>query len=119
MGVMLLKYILRGSLVLSCVLLVACQPQVGRATLEPGKTLKITRSVWSDFEAYKRELGRGGGAFVVTEDGAGSGYSYCPGDRCRPGSYTQHAIQLCENAGVKCLVFAQGRSILVPYEVAD
>lgn len=119
MGVILLKYILRGSLVLSCVLLVACQPQVGRATLAPGKKLQITRSVWSDFENYKTKLGRGGGAFVVEESGTVSGYSYCPGDRCRPGSYTQHAIELCENAGVKCLVFAQGRSIQVPYEIVD
>jgi hypothetical protein len=97
----------------------ACQPQQGRVQLASDEKLQITRSVWEDFEAYKRELGRGGGAFVVTESGLGSGYSLCPGDYCRPGSYTHNAIQLCEQAGVKCVVFARGSTIVVDYEIVD
>jgi hypothetical protein len=97
----------------------ACQPQQGRVQLASDEKLQITRSVWEDFEAYKSKLGRGGGAFVVTESGLGSGYSLCPGDYCRPGSYTHNAIQLCEQAGVKCVVFARSATIVVDYEIVD
>ena len=81
--------------------------------------IQITRGVWDEFLEYKRVLGRGGGAFVVAENGLTSGYSYCPADRCRPGSSTQRAIELCEGAGMKCVVFAQGTSIKVDYEIVD
>jgi hypothetical protein len=100
-------------------LLSACQPNPASVSLAADEKMQITRAVWSDFEAYKSKLGRGGGAFVVTETGTGSGYSYCPTDRCRPGSYTNHAFQLCENAGVKCVIFAKGRDIVIPYEVVE
>jgi hypothetical protein len=113
------KHVLAVLVGLSMTLLAACQPQMGRIDLGPDEKLQITRNVWQDFEAYKLKLGRGGGAFVVTETGTGSGYSYCPGDRCRPGSFTQGAIELCEKAGVKCLVFAQGTTIQVDYEIVD
>lgn len=121
MGARLLKHM--GGIVLPLflftALLSACQPQVGRVELAPDEKIQIARSVWDDFQAYKSHLGRGGGAFVVTETGLGSAYSYCPADNCRPGSYTQRAIQLCENAGVKCVVFAQGTTIQVDYEIVD
>ena len=98
--------------------LAACQPSPARLHLTSDEKLRITRSVWDDFQTYKRNLG-GGGAFVVTENGLGSGYSYCPDVRCRPGSFTEHAIRLCESAGVKCVVFAQGTTILIDYEIVD
>lgn len=100
-------------------LLSACQPSPTRVNVADDETLRIARSVWENFEAYKLKLGRGGGVFVVTEDGLASGYSYCPGDRCRPGSFTQHALELCENAGTKCVVFAFGSTIKVDYEIVD
>lgn len=100
-------------------LMTACQPQPGRIQMASDEKLQIIRSVWEAFEAYKRELGRGGGAFVVTESGLGSGYSLCPGDYCRPGSYTHNAIQLCEQEGVKCVVFARSATIVVDYEIVD
>jgi hypothetical protein len=113
------KHILAVLAGLSMTFLAACQPQMGRVDLGPDEKLQITRSVWQDYESYKSKLGRGGGAFVVTESGTSSGYSYCPGDHCRPGSFTQSAIELCEKAGVKCLVFAQGTTIKVDYEIVD
>ena len=100
-------------------LLAACQPSQSRVDVNNDETLRIARSVWENFEAYKLKLGRGGGVFVVTEDGLASGYSYCPGDRCRPGSFTSHALQLCQNAGMKCVVFAFGTTIKVDYEIVD
>lgn len=113
----MLKHI--AGTVLSLSILAACQPQAGRISLGDDEKLQITRDVWNDFEAYKRDLGRGGGAFVVTESGLASGYSYCPGDHCRPGSFTQRAIEMCENAGVKCVIFARGSSIVVDYEIVE
>ncbi|MDY0871750.1 hypothetical protein [Dongia rigui] len=100
-------------------MLAACTPSPTRVNVANDETLRIAHSVWENFEAYKLKLGRGGGVFVVTEDGLASGYSYCPGDRCRPGSFTQHALQLCENAGMKCIVFAFGTTIKVDYEIVD
>lgn len=102
-----------------CAMMAACQPQVGRTHLASDEKIQISRSVWDRFEEYKRSMGRGGGAFVVAEDGLTSAYTYCPADRCRPGSMTQSAIELCEGAGVKCVVFAQGTSIKVDYDVVD
>lgn len=103
----------------SALLATACQAQPGRVHMASDEKLQITHTVWEAFEAYKLKLGRGGGAFVVTESGLGSGYSLCPDDYCRPGSYTHGAIRLCEQAGVKCVVFAQGTTILIDYEVVD
>ncbi|MBI2255759.1 MAG: hypothetical protein HYU58_14150 [Proteobacteria bacterium] len=100
-------------------LLAACQSSPTRVSVADDETLRIARSVWEDFEAYKLKLGRGGGVFVVTEDGLGSGYSYCPGDRCRPGSFTERALKLCERADMKCVIFAFGSTIKVDYEIVD
>lgn len=108
------------ALLLVCgTLLAACQPSQSRVDVGSDETLRIARAVWQDFEAYKMKLGRGGGVFVVTEDGLGSAYSYCPGDRCRAGSFTRRALNLCENAGMKCIVFAFGSTIKVDYEIVD
>ncbi len=100
-------------------LLAACQPQVGRANLGPDEKLLITKSVWANYEEYLRARGSAQGIFVVTESGTGSAYTYCPEVKCRPGSFTKQAIELCESAGVKCVVFAQGDDIIVPYEIVN
>lgn len=106
-------------LVFTVLSLTACQPQVGRTHMASDEKIQITQNVWDNFLEYKRVMGLGGGAFVVSENGLTSGYSYCPDDRCRPGSSTQRAIELCESAGMKCVVFAQGTSIQVDYEIVD
>lgn len=108
-----------AALAVASALVAACQPQIGRVNMASDEKIQITSAVWNNFLEYKRAMGRGGGAFVVSEDGLTSGYTYCPADRCRPGSMTQGAIELCEGAGVKCVVFAQGTSIKVDYEVVD
>lgn len=108
-----------GLLVLACGLLGACQPQAGRATLAPDEKLQITSAVWANYEEYLRIKGSAAGAFAVTESGTGSAYTYCPETKCRAGSYTGKVIEMCESAGVKCVIFAQGSSILVDYEIVD
>jgi len=100
-------------------LLAACQPQVGRANLGPDEKLLITKGVWANYEEYLRARGSAQGVFVVTESGTGSAYTYCPEVTCRPGSFTRQAIEMCEGAGVKCVVFAQGDDIIVPYEIVN
>lgn len=105
--------------VLCVALLSACQPQAGRTFLGPDEKLQITRDVWSSYQEYLRIKGSAAGVFVVTETGTGSAYTYCPETRCRAGSYTAKAIEMCESAGLKCVVFAQGDDILVPYEIVD
>ena len=120
MAIVTSRRLLWSSALLACAaILAACQPSQSRVDVGSDETLRIARSVWQDFDAYKLKLGRGGGVFVVTEDGLASGYSYCPADRCRPGSFTQHALELCENAGAKCVVFAFGTMIKVDYEIVD
>lgn len=100
-------------------LLSACQPQVGRAHLGPDEKLLITKSVWANYQEFLRIRGSAAGVFVVTESGTGSTYVYCPEVQCMAGSYTQQAIKICEDAGVKCVVFAKGDDIIVPYEIVD
>ena len=106
-------------LVLWTALLGACQPQVGRTFVGPDEKLQITQDVWANYQEYLRIKGSAAGVFVVTESGTGSAYTYCPETRCRAGSYTAKAIEMCESAGLKCVVFAQGDDILVPYEIVD
>lgn len=103
---------------LSSLLLAACLPQAARVTLGPDEKLQITRQVWNNFLEYKAIVGWRDGAFVVSETGDGSGYAYCP-SHCRPYNYTRRAIDLCEDAGVKCVLFANDWEIVVDYEIVE
>lgn len=98
-------------------LLAACGPQAARIELAPNEKLLITRAVWEDFLAYKQKAWSG--AFVVSETGNGSGYVLCPGFNCRPYNYVRLAINKCEDAGVRCVLFAKDREIVVDYEIVD
>lgn len=103
----------------SGMLLLGCQqPQAARVELAPDEKLQIVRAVWDEFEVYKSKL-MFEGAFVVSATGDGAGYTVCPTFRCQPTNYVRRAIDLCEKAGVKCVLFADGREILVDYEIVD
>lgn len=106
------------AILLGSVMMAGCLPQAARIELGPDEKLQITRAVWNDFVAYKSK-GLVDGAFVVSEMGDRSGYAYCPGFRCRPYNYTRIAIDLCEEAGIKCVLFAKDWTILVDYEIVD
>lgn len=97
--------------------LAACGPQAARIELAPNEKLLITRAVWENFLVYKGKSWSG--AFVVTESGNGSGYVMCPGLNCRPYNYVRLAIDQCEEAGVKCVLFAKDWEIVVDYEIVD
>ena len=96
-----------------------CQaPQAARIELGPDETLRISRAVWEKYIEYSN-LMVSAGAFVVSETGMGAGFSLCPGLRCRPQNYVRQAIHQCEEAGVKCVLFADGLKILVDFEIVD
>jgi len=109
---------LRG--LVGAILLAACAPvpQAARIELAPDEQILISRPVWDSFVAYEDLIGYSDGVFVVSEDGNGSGYVYCPTFRCS-GNYEREAIRLCERAGVKCVIFARGLEILVDYEIVE
>lgn len=106
---------------IAALLIAACQPQSGRVNLAGDEKVQITKSVWDNYQEYLQTVGNARGAFVVTENGVGSAYSYCPvTSGCyRNINYSKEAIRLCENDGVKCLVFARDSRIVVEYEIVD
>jgi hypothetical protein len=106
-------------ILLGAMVLAACQPRQSWVKVGSDETLVISRVVWENYEEYQSKLGSGGGVFVVTDNGLGSGYSYCPVDHCRPGNFAARALQWCEDQGVGCVVFAFGNLIQVDYEIAD
>lgn len=104
------------------------------AKLAPGEKLKITRSVWDDYQAYlarglelghKRRHGAFGVALVGDVGVAGLySYRYCPKDydNCvdRGGpTYIEDILTECRHENVECLIFARDDSIQVPYEIID
>jgi hypothetical protein len=99
-------------------LLAGCLPQAARIELAPNEKLLISRAVWDNFLLYQQMM-RADGAFVVNETGDGSGYVMCPYWSCQNSNYARRAIDLCEQNGVKCVVFARGLEILVDYEIVD
>lgn len=105
-------------------LAVGCAPQIGKAQLAEGESLKITKQVWDGYNQYSRALGshkEGAFAVAVYDDvGVGYFYNYCPRkyDRCF-GAIASDAVKRCEERGTGCLIFAQNGNIVVPYEVID
>lgn len=104
-------------------ILAACEPlpQPARIELGPDETLRISRDVWVKYLEYLEKLWADSGAFVVGENGLGAGYVGCAMfSRCLQNKhYARRAINLCEKEAVKCIVFAEGATILVDYEIVD
>lgn len=94
----------------------------GGATAQ-AETLKIHPQVWAWYQEYLGLIGSTRpGAYAVAKDGRASGGMYCQELRCDGNrTYSSEAIQECEkhSDGVPCVIFAQGREIVVEYEVAE
>jgi hypothetical protein len=91
----------------------------------PGKTLIITKKVWSAYQEYLAKQGgfRKEGAFLVIlyeEIGVSSSYSYCPQsfEGCKYEAINV-ANEPCREKNLKCVLFGLGKKILIPYEVID
>jgi hypothetical protein len=95
--------------------------QLGAARAD--ETYLIHGAVWDYYEKYLDQIGHGmkPGVFVITPDGLGATYRYCPETRCRTNMNLQtKSLQDCEKEyGVECVVFAVRDEIRVQYEIAD
>jgi hypothetical protein len=90
-----------------------------------GKTLEITRGVWDSYQNYLAKQGgvRKDGVFLVVmegDTGVGSRWSYCPpsADYCTSGGLNV-ANQMCVEEHFKCVLFARGPNIVLPYKLID
>ena len=114
---------LRVVLMSAAVVLFGCASTPSDLQYPAGKTLKISKEVWSHYQEYLGTLRpQHSGVFVVLlvgDVGVSSSYSYCPldADRCRIGEAVNLAKQPCIEESLKCVLFARDQSIVVPYEV--
>lgn len=108
---------------LSTILLAACGTP--DSLTYSGKTLRITSSVFGSYQEFLSKQGgvRKDGAFLVVMNndiGVGSRWSYCPptADYCTTAGLNV-ANQMCVEDHLKCVLFARGPKILLPYEIID
>lgn len=100
--------------------LAGCAHQEGRINLAPGEKFKISKAAYDIYEKeyLRRVMPSNPGAFAVGEFGYGTAYVWCPGTQCVGGpSYSYEAIRMCEEDGIKCVIFARSTEIVVPYEI--
>ncbi|MBI2253508.1 MAG: hypothetical protein HYU58_02690 [Proteobacteria bacterium] len=90
-----------------------------------GATLQITSKVWGFYQEYLTKQGgvRKDGAFLVVmmgDVGVSGRYSYCSptADYCTGGSINL-ANSMCIEEHLKCVLFARGPQIVVPYKIVD
>ena len=85
--------------------------------------LRVTKPTWQGYQDYLANQSEARhGFFAISRDGQNWGASGCQKGQCpADDALKASAIKRCEqfSAGVACLIFAEDRSILVPYEVKD
>lgn len=105
----------------------ACTGGPDELSYPPGKTLKITKQVWSYYQDYLGTLGGSmPGVFLVAMDGdvgRGARYMFCPPefDRCsaKGGGAINETNRMCKKDQLTCVLFARDSHIVVPYEIID
>ncbi len=108
-------------------LVAACASGPSALQYPAGKTLSITKDVWDYYQEYLAVQGgyRKDGAFLVAlvgDVGVSAQYSYCPPqyDACTFGAGAVNwANKGCIEKNLKCVVFARGSKIVVPYKILD
>jgi hypothetical protein len=84
---------------------------------------QITKPIWQDYQQYlARQNDARHGFFAVSKDGQNWGEAGCPKGQCPSDDVLKaSAISRCQqfSANVPCLIFAEDKTILVPYEVKD
>lgn len=108
---------------LSAMLLTACGTP--DSLKYSGSKLRITSSVFGSYQNYLGKQGgvRKDGVFLVVMNndvGVGSRWSYCPptADYCTTGGLNV-ANDMCVEEHLKCVLFARGPKIVLPYEIID
>jgi len=84
---------------------------------------QLTKPAWAGYQQYlATQNDTRHSFFAISKDGQIWGQSGCPKGQC-PGddALKASAIKRCQqfSAGVPCLIFAEDKTILVPYEVKD
>jgi hypothetical protein len=114
-----------GVVVLAISLCACVSRMSGEYAKGSGKTLVLTKDVWSGFQTYSSKVGVGqdGGFVVAVRNGVGISYSYvvCPDSHCMgAGNEVTQAMASCEDAkAFDCILFAESSEILVDYKVMD
>jgi len=84
---------------------------------------QLTKPAWQGYQEYlAAQNDTRHGFFAISKDGQIWGQSGCPKGQCPDDAALKaSAIKRCEqfSAGVACLIFAEDKAILVPYEVKD
>jgi hypothetical protein len=106
----------------AAVLLLSSPALLGIAWGQNAK-MQVTKAAWQGYQQY---LGSATDQrhtfFALSKDGQNWGQSGCPKGSCPPDDQVKaSAMKRCEQfaAGVPCLIFAEDRNILVPYEVKE
>ena len=96
---------------------------VAGGAVADGAKQQVTKPVWQIYQQYLAAQSDARHTFfAISKDGQTTGQSGCPKGQC-PGddALKASAIKRCQqfSAGVPCLIFADDKTILVPYEVKD
>lgn len=85
--------------------------------------IQVTKAAWQGYQQYLASAtDTRHGFFAMSRDGQIWGQSGCPKGSCPPDEQLKaSAIKRCEkfSAGTPCLIFAEDRNVLVPYEVKE
>jgi hypothetical protein len=120
-----------AGLALCLALALAPLPALAQATGAPlnaqppagfnGARMVMARTVWQRFVAYlNRDIATGFGFFMISVDGQSSEVKLCPDYACQISTLEQDAaLDDCKaaNRHQRCVVFAEGRTIKMGYQV--
>jgi hypothetical protein len=85
--------------------------------------IQVTKPAWAGYQQYLAgATDARHGFFAMSKDGQIWGQSGCTKGSCPPDDQLKaSAMKRCEqfSAGTPCLIFAEDKAILVPYEVKD
>jgi hypothetical protein len=115
-----------GKLLLAMVCVASLVSACGTpASLTHSGTLNITSKVYGSYQDYLSRQGgvRKEGTFLVVMNGdigVSARWSYCPtsADYCTT-SGLNVANDMCVQEHLKCVLFARGPTIVVPYKIID
>jgi hypothetical protein len=103
-------------------LLLSSPATLGPAWAQDAK-IQVTKDAWQGYQQYlAKQNEQRHGFFAMSKDGQIWGQSGCPKGECPPDDQLKaSAIKRCEqfSAGTPCLIFAEDKAVLVPYEVKD
>ena len=84
--------------------------------------IQVTKPAWQGYQQLASATDQRHGFFAMSKDGQIWGQSGCTKGSCPPDDQLKaSALKRCEqfSAGTPCLIFAEDRNTLVPYEVKD